>query len=106
MSGSVITLMSVAGLGCDNVGQCQGAGWVCVQGKCDCGIGYIRESERCVKVTGKEMSCTELVVRARATHSVVTWYTETAPFVTHSDELVLTHCSRQSLPTTRIKWST
>jgi hypothetical protein len=49
----VVFLTSVSEFGCVNDQDCQGAGWVCVQKRCDCGDGYVRQDAVCVNVTGR-----------------------------------------------------
>ncbi|GFG39068.1 hypothetical protein Cfor_11991 [Coptotermes formosanus] len=43
--------MCVSELGCVKDQDCQGAGWICVRNKCDCGDGYVKQDALCVNVT-------------------------------------------------------
>ena len=47
--------MSVSELGCVNDQDCQGAGWICVRNRCDCGDGYVKQDAVCVNDAGSSV---------------------------------------------------
>jgi len=48
----VVIFTSVSELRCDDDQDCEGAGWICVRNRCDCGDGYVKQDAVCVNVTG------------------------------------------------------
>jgi hypothetical protein len=50
---NIDNVRTVSGLGCNNDQDCKGTGAVCVQNKCDCGDGYIRDHGLCMKLPGE-----------------------------------------------------